>query len=82
MCSGGAQDISQPRSGWISGDKPLRPEGTLESGSFLRPAGTNMFAIRNQPLRGWLISVVASRPTALRATAGEWSLLVFISSKG
>ena len=65
----GQPEISQPQSGWLMSPQinPSRRDGgkarVAIARFFHRPAGTKfVFLTPFQPLRGWLISIVASRP--------------------
>jgi hypothetical protein len=63
LCSEGALEISQLRSGWKIRQQKFVPQGTMENVRLIPPClpARNQFVRFNQPLRSWLISGVASR---------------------
>jgi len=62
LCSEGALEISQPRSGWKIRRQKFVPQGTMENIRSIPPclSARNQFVRFNQPLRGWLISAIAT----------------------
>ena len=68
FCREATAEISQPRSGWISAIDQLRPERTLETGTFRCPFRTKLSTI---PATLWLANILRRSATAQRFLKSE-----------